>query len=109
MLLYEIGVPFQEAKIDFNGTIPEHLRKHSITLCMIPCIVHGEVVAAPLFPAIKYLCNRYNRMDLLGRDLVSQVRYSNDSLDTVDWSDDALYETKMRRLNNYFSSREYLH
>lgn len=73
MLLLEIGVPFEEAHIDSNGSIPEHIRKHNITLCMVPCIVHEEVVAAPVLPAIKYLCNRYNRMDLLGTDLVSQV------------------------------------
>lgn len=73
MLLLEIEAPFEEINIPICGTIPEYLRPYGISLCKIPCIIDGEIMIEQLFPAMKYLCKKFNRMDMLGSTLYSQV------------------------------------
>lgn len=73
MLLLEIGHPFQEINIPFNGDIPDSLKQYNISLCMIPCLIDDGFVVDQLIPCIKYLCRKFNRLDLLGSDIHTQV------------------------------------
>ena len=73
MLMLEIGAPFEEVHIPTCGTIPDFLKPYDITLRKIPCIIDGHTTIPQFFPAMKYLCKKFGRSDMLGTSLYAQV------------------------------------
>lgn len=73
MVLFEIGTQFEETFITMNGPIPEHLKDLGIETNKVPCIICEGKLVCEIFPVIKFLCRKYERIDLLGKNIKDEV------------------------------------
>lgn len=50
------------------------IKKYKIDLKNLPYYIDGDLIIFGIFPIIKYLCVKYNRVDLLGKTLEDQIK-----------------------------------
>ena len=77
-LLYYLRVDFQEIHLKLCGGIEQESAKlpNKIQLdpCQMPYLLHEGLVINEIFPIVFYLCQRFERTDLLGRTLEEKVK-----------------------------------
>jgi hypothetical protein len=81
-LLCFLGVPFIDVLLDRleeqRKTLPacvfDTLKGLKIDKTLLPVVVHEGIVVEELFPIMCYLCRRFDREDLLGKDFCQKVR-----------------------------------
>ena len=66
---YEIGVPLEEIHIGNDGKIPQPIQHLDISVMDLPCLIYKGRVFKELYPTIRFLCQHFNRSDLLGSNL----------------------------------------
>jgi hypothetical protein len=79
-LLAYLGQPFVEVHWgdeQQNRSLPQHvkdtLRSIRVDKASLPLLVFEEMVLYDLYPILAYLCRRFKREDLLGRDIRQRV------------------------------------
>jgi glutathione S-transferase len=74
-VLLEIGIKYDEVFVDCQGHIPYELTDlgYKFTVKELPYLIHNGLVINEVFPIIKYLCVKYNRVDLLGTSVPDSV------------------------------------
>lgn len=83
-LLAYLGQPYVEVHWgdeQQNKALPPHvkdalrkIRLDKASLASLPLLVYEDMVLYELYPILAYLCRRFKREDLLGRDIRQRVR-----------------------------------
>lgn len=72
-VIYEIGAQLNEIHVGNDGEIPEYLQHFDICVTDLPCVIYQGRVFKEMYPTIRFLCQHFNRTDLLGNNLYEQV------------------------------------